>query len=266
MRAKIEKIVFFRICTILCVGLIFGGCSIGNDTPKDVAVKFVEALSNKDIDNAKELSSEKVHKDINRLINSCNKPFMKKLAYESIDVFKLIKKNGTNSKISNLGLEANKQISSELRKRYGSTSDIDKLPKDEQKQILDKFYQDYAIPIKISFIKDVFKILNIKTDNPEKVQYILAKYTISKGKNIRYITQNYVMDNPNKITSECIAKYTDFSFVDKINFIETTQESPDKASVRMEIIYKDGKAKKVSVDVEQIKKEWKVSYLPLNFY
>ena len=50
---------------------------------------------------------------------------------------------------------------------------------------------------------------------------------------VKSFAKEIVEDNPPKITSESIAKYTKFANIDDINILETKQKSPNVAIVRL---------------------------------
>lgn len=83
---------------------------------------------------------------------------------------------------------------------------------------------------------------------------------------LQNIAQNIVSQRAGRTTPECVAKYTEFGNIDDINVIETRGKSPDKVSARLELINEEGKSNKVTINVEKIKGEWKVSELYLNTF
>ncbi len=117
----------------------------------------------------------------------------------------------------------------------------------------------------LPIMDDFFEAFDIKIENIDKIKKVIADFTARQGYFygerifLRAAVQNVVLDEG--INQKCVAKYTDFGFVTSINVIETIKNSPDTAKVRLELIDKNSKSKKVSVNIEKIKDEWKVSKL-----
>jgi outer membrane murein-binding lipoprotein Lpp len=270
--------------TVLASSILLSGC--GSDTPEDVATSFAEALSEADMKEVEKVSSEDVQNKIGKLTSICNQSVVQGLIKESSTVMQTIENMGTDEKkkvkIDALMENFNKNIlatmeemkkesktkQKELVSKYGS---INKIPDVEKEKIM-MAMKDKMVSITLPLIEEIFDINDIKTKNPKKVKSILAEFFFKGGEKLTYRTQNilrnivttYVESNPEKMTVECVAKYTDFGFIDNINIIETITKSPDRVDVRLELIDKDDKSKKVSVYVEKIKNEWKVSELSLN--
>jgi len=266
---------------VLALGLGLSGC--GSDTPEEVAEIFASSLSIADINEVESVSSQDVKKSIKRLSVYCNEPEAKKLADETIKVLNTIEKESKNEKYQEelkKVLDQNEQDMKKLTKeieedyisRFGSLKNLPKESKDEEmNKAMEKF-----VEITNPMIEEWFKILDIKTENPDEVKKIIAEFMIKGGKGTRVnygnldVLKNIVSQHLSKreaaITPECVAKYTEFGFIDEINIIETKEKSPDNTDVRLELISEDGNSKKVSIDVEKIKGEWKVSFLSLNIW
>lgn len=61
------------------------------------------------------------------------------------------------------------------------------------------------------------------------------------------------------IDETCLSKFISFANVDDINIIESKNHSADEVTVRLEIINEDKKSEKVSIELEKIQDEWKVT-------
>jgi hypothetical protein len=247
----------------ICIGLL-SGC--GSSKPKDVAEEFALALSDVKLEKVKNISSEKVTKQVDRLVITCNKPVINSLAKESKRVSDILEKD--KLKVDKIMKNLQSKMKSKIDKmhkdaieKYGSDRNI-------PQKVKDKMTKDMLSIVLMPLLKKIFNELNIDSKDPKAIQEILADAMMHAKRPSHRVFKNsanrYVKKHPAPITSECVAKYTDFGLIDEINFIETKKDSPDKAMVRLEIIHKNGKSKKVSVKVEQIKKEWKVSRLPLD--
>jgi len=272
-----KKIAYATV--VLALGMGLAGC--GSNTPEEVAKIFASSLSNTDIEEVNSVASEDVQQKLKSLGSICNKPAVTKLADETIVVLNTIEKKSIDKKYSEQlkkVLDQNKQDMKKLTKeieedyisRFGSLKNLPKESKDEEmNKAMEKF-----VEITNPMIEEWFKILDIKTENPDEVKKIIAEFMIKGGKGTRVnygnldVLKNIVSEHLSKreaaITPECVAKYTEFGFIDEINIIETKEHSPDSADVRLELISEDGKSKKVSIDVEKIKDEWRVASFSLN--
>lgn len=268
--------------TALLSGILLTGC--GADTPEDVAKTFANALSSADIDEAKVVSTENTQKKIDRLAGACNESYYSELTDEVAKAYNTMnsKKNSEldiktkmNEKMNNPDIKKDlDQMQKSLTEKYG---DLKKLSPEKQKlafkEVMDKFEAKYIKPM----IGDIFDTLKIKVDHPDEVKDILTKFlmTESMGRRNRFtskrdvilqIVRNGNFENIKNVTPECVAKYTQYDFIDSINFIEVKNESADEAVVRLELIDNKNKSSKVSVNVEKIKDEWKVSQLSLDMW
>jgi hypothetical protein len=264
--------------TALLSGILLTGC--GSDSPEDVAKTFANTLSNVDIDGAKEVSTENTQKKIDRLVGACNESYYSELTDEVSKAYNIV-----NSKESS-GLDIRKKMNDpdikkemeemekSLTEQYG---DVKKLPKEKQKELavemIEKFTAKYIKPM----IGDIIDTLKIELDHPDEVKDILTKFIMSEsmGRRNRFMSKRDIIlqivrdgnfENIKNVTSECVAKYTQYDFIDSINFIEVKNESADEAVVRLELIDNKDKSSKVSVNVEKVKDEWKVSNLSLDLW
>jgi len=256
--------------SFISISILLSGC--GSNTPKDVAIDFATTLSDADIESINEIASTDMMKEINKLKEQCNTPYIDKLREESARVFNIINHEKMNKKYQvemekineefrKNSLESKKEMQEELIKKYGA---LNKVPKEV---LIEK-----SLPLVKDYIKKMIGIMDIKMEEPKKVREILSRFmtqNMMKSDKLsrlmfqdilfESIVREYVKKHPKKITSKCVEKYTDFGSIDSVNFIEEKQKSPDKVDVRLEIIHQDGKSKKVLIGVEQIKEEWKVS-------
>ena len=280
--------------TVLLSGILLTGC--GADTPEDVAKTFANALSKANLKEANSISSEIVQKKIIKLKVICQKSMIKDLEDEALVVLNSIrKKSESDKKYELILIEATTKIRkvresfspklSQLQKKYAILAKkysveadpynpfpVPKIPKEilkkhnETKVGILREKAKKVLPI----INDFFEAFDIKTEDSNRVKKVIADFTSRAshfyGERIFLsgAVKNVVRDE--SINQKCVAKYTDFGFIERINIIETIKDSPDKASVRLELITKDGKSKKVSVNVEKIKDEWKVSSLSLDMW
>ncbi len=267
--------------TTLALALLLSGC--GSNSPEEVAETFASSLSSADIKEAKSVASEDVHRKLKRLNTICSQPAVKKLTDEAIIVLNDMEKKSKDKKydarlkdvLSQLEkdmAEMQKEIEKDIIAKYGSPKNI---PEELREKLMNDAFDKLA-DITKPVVEKEFEIFNIKTDHPNKIKKIIAVFMYKGGRGTRVnrgnvhvlkdIVQDVVAQGSEKITPQCIAKYTEFGLIDKINVIETKQNSPDSARVRLELIEGNGKSKKVSIDVEKIKDEWKVSDMYLDTF
>jgi len=266
---------------VLALGLGLTGC--GSNSPEEVAETFASSLSSLDIEEAKSVASEDVQKKLKRLSSICSQPLVRKLTDETITVLNNIDKKSKDkqydaqlkdilSQLEKDIVKIQEEIKQDIISQYGSPKNI---PKELREKLMNEALEK-MVKLTNPLVEKEFKIFNIKTENPDKLKRVIAEFMYKGGRGTRvnrgnlYVLKNIVKDivakNPDKITPQCIEKYTEFGLIDEINVIETKQDSPDSANVRLELIDDHGKPKKVSVEVEKIKEKWKVSELYLDTY
>jgi len=261
--------------------LLLSGC--GNNTPEEVAKTFAGKLSGAEMGDMKDIVTENVSKKILRLKKICGKNDEKKLYDESVKVLDELERKSKDKKYDS----KLKEILSQLKKN------TDKFQKKTEKDILAEYGSPKNIPVakreelmadtldKLAgivepAIDEIFDALDIKTKHPEDIKKIVT-VLMTKGSGqmrptrrnmyvLQKAAQDVVSGKEGIVTPECVARYTEFGYIDEINIIESKQNSPDRADVRLELISEDGKSKKVSVDVEKIKDEWKVASLYLDTF
>lgn len=266
---------------VLALGLGLTGC--GNNSPEEVAETFASSLSSADMKEAKSVASEDVQKKLKRLSSICSQPVVKKLTDETIVVLNDMEKKSKNKKydaqIKDMLSQFEKdtvtiqeEIKQDIISKYGSPKNI---PEELREKLMNEAFEKIA-DVTYPLVEKEFEIFDIKTEHPEEMKKIIAVFMHKGGRGTRVtrgnvhvlkdIVENIVAENPDKITPQCVSKYTEFGLIDEINVIETKQNSPDSANVRLELIRDDGKSKKVSINIEKIKDEWKVSNLYLDTF
>jgi len=206
----------------------------------------------------------------------CAKPVAKKLFDESVSILDTISTK-SNEKEYQKKLDeiftkfkkdfdsTKKTVKDEVIKKYGSLKNI---PASEKKSL----QEDAKVEVMLlaqPMIDDIFEVLDLKSSNSSEVKKVLSKYAMDQNR-LKYtyrnnsrllvlVVEEVLKENLPDITLQCIAEHTDFHNIDDINVIELRQKSPDKAKVRLEIIYENTKSKKVSIKVEKIKDQWKVT-------
>jgi len=261
---------------IMSTSMMLSGC--GSDKPEDVAETFANALSSADIEEAKEVSTEDTQKKIDRLVRACNGTYYNELVDEVVKAYTAMNSD-KSSKLKNIMNKPDmtknmEEMGKKFTEKYGDST---KLPREKQIEIAKKMMEEFSNKYIKPMISDVVDTLKIKLAHPDEVKDVMAKFIMNEGmgKRNRYTSERDAIfkiikdgnfENPDNVTPKCVAKYTEYDFIDSINVIEVETESADRASVRLELIDKNDKSTKVSVPVEKIKDEWKVSELSLDIY
>ena len=268
---------------IISTSMMLSGC--GSDNPEDVAETFASALSEADMKSAREVASEDTLKKIDQLETLCNSTYYKELRNEVLTVYKA--KNSATSRIRSTRYdpvigkewkEKKTKMADELIKEYGSKKNV---PKEKLEKgylaLSSELSTKYIVPL----VSDIMDEAKIKIKYHDDVEGILKRLLdaeiigrqsysrmgdLSRAEVVYAIIEQGDYENNDNINAECVAKYTEYDFIDSINVIEVETESADRASVRLELIDKNDKSTKVSVPVEKIKDEWKVSELSLDIY
>lgn len=264
----------------LLILLIFLLSGCGSDTPEDVSENFIHKISQAKFDEGKKLANDSAKKTIDRLKESCSDLFARQLAKETLAALKQIR---TCNKISKKDVEemfkstfSEEEIKSEVEKiktkfdkEYG---DMERAPESELKKALyelvwkvaSKAYKPQKMllekcGIRPKHLKDV-SILAIaqalfhQIGLSQIVSYG-SLYNLSKS----YISKKLSENIDSDFAKECLDKETDFGYVKSIKVIESKKSSPDKISVRVELLSEKGKSKKSSIDLELIQDKWLVS-------
>lgn len=222
---------FYLGLVALLIVLGISGCS--GDSPSDVAVEFVQSISDLDSKEAKSLASKKVQNQIQALKKLCIRP-------EAQKILKLTEKEMPSF------IENNKDKIQAIK---------DKIVSENQ-----NISQDESIKMLVDKVKDLIDDSNIKSDEVKKaVKLFMDKSLNHERVNENQLITNMLISDGHGLTKECIAKNSYYSNLDKINIIETSDDSADKSTVRLELIYDDENSRKVSLGLEKIQDEWKVT-------
>lgn len=257
---------FYLGLIALLIVLGISGCS-GN-SPSDVAVEFVEEMSNLNISEAKELSSSDNH--IKSLEKVCAKEKAKLLAKEAYN-FCYANRSAREFK-KYIGDILENSMKKEMENAIGySQEEIENMSeteknalKTEMKPKIEAFQNKKKI---LEMAKKAIDTLNIEGKNSENIKRLLVKMIPSRNGispqtlsryGVKFATE-VLVEEGNNIDGMCLSKYTSFSEVDDINIIESKNHSADEVTVRLEIINEDEKSEKVSIELEKIQDEWKVT-------
>jgi len=267
-----KKILFGSIVLIMGLGLT--GC--GNSTPEEVAETFANAMSNIDMKKAKEFSTEHVKDKIAELSRVCMRKDINNLADIAMPILNLVHKKLRHGKYDDqLGdaLRQYKENSERIMKKFEKeTKEKYGQLKDNKEEVMQQVYNELLEAYSVAsmpLIEKEFELLDIKSKQIEDVKKVASFFIINGSYRVTYGNKYEFMKSVNKVifdkgfklTPKCIDEYTEFGFIDAINIIEVKENSPDQMMVRLEIIREDGKSNKVSVEVEKIQDNWKVSDL-----
>jgi len=266
---------------IIISALLLSGC--GKNTPEDTAEEFANMLSNTNLKQAKALTTENVTKRLLFLNKLCNRDETRKLTDASIAALSTMEKkirSKEHEKDLSTALEKFKNESNaikiafekEIKLQYASVNDI---PKEKYEKLFNDMAKRFS-KASLPLIEKEFNLFNIKTEYPKDVKKVISLFMLSsRGKTrvtfrnrfqLKKLAEKVIKEKALGISSVCVSKYTDFGNIDEINIIETKEKAPDKVTVRMELIKKNGGSTKVSMPIEKIKDKWKVSDLDLKNY
>jgi len=263
---------------LIALGLLTG---CGNNSAEETAIDFAEAISSANLDSAREVSTDSVHKKIKRLEKICLQKEVNELANIAIPILNTLDQNVRSGKYDDELNEVKEEFKKDtdtlkqtfmhnIQEKYGS---MEQVPKDEREKITKESLVAFA-KISMPLVEKEFELFKIKTKREDEVKKIAAQFMLEGRTRVTYNNRNHVKEIVREIllkqnikpSQQCIDAYSDYGIIDDINFIELKQKSPDKAIVRLELIREDKKSKKVSVDVEKIQEEWKVSRFSIGGY
>jgi len=218
---------FYLGLVALLIVLGISGCS-GN-SPSDVAVDFVQSISDLDSNKAKSLASDRVQNQIKTLEEFCIRP-------EAQKILKLTKQE-LNSFFKN-----NKDKMQEIKDKALS----------ENKNMS----QDKIENVMLSKVENLIDDSDIKSN---EVKEAMKLFFHNKGNNINKLITKMLITDGHGLTKECIEKNSYYSNLKKANIIEISDDSADEKTVKLELIYNDENSRKISLGLEKIQDEWKVS-------
>ncbi len=218
----IKKIAFL---TILVAGFIVSAC--GKTEPSDVAIEYIKAVSEGDLAKAKEISTP-TNNELKRVIATCEREKLKQTVDKALSESKKIFKRGHF-----LDKKDQKEFESKIQKLRGEYGYI--IPREEKNKI--------AYPIILRKVKDedlAVMIILIGSNNIEG----MAQYAL-----------DMVYRDINKTKKYCALRE-----IKDIKVIHTQKSKEgDKATVKVEVSFKDGTSQKYRVNLEEIEGKWKVT-------
>jgi len=241
----------------------------------------VNAISQANLEDAKELATEKIQQKIKRIPILCQKSETTTLADIAIPILNTMdqkERSGSYDKELNSYIQTfekelksvKQKFQTKMKAKYGSHTDISKVNREEVLNEGMKLFVEASTPL----IEKEFELFDIKTKREKEVKKIAALFRISGRTKVTYgnlnklkgIVGKVLTENGSKPTPQCIDKLTKYGNIDDISIIEVITHAPDRSEVRLELVREDGKSKKVSIDVEKIQKEWKVSHMYLRTF
>lgn len=254
------------VATVALSGMfMLNGC--GGGYPVDVSKEFVNAVSEADFEEARELFGERVQKLLSVVEVKCARDKYREAKADFREVMKKMRSLKSDKEYSEKAqkmmkeqADAAKELTQKMRtyqeENYG------KRPSREEKLMVAEHFSEDIRDTQAPLISGTIDMIDIKlkTDKDLVVEVFtnLAPngYLISSKLDqalIKKIGEKY-----DTLTPACIDKRTVYGYIEDINHLETNSEAADKAEVRLELINKDDKSEKVSLSVEKIKGEWKV--------
>lgn len=225
---------FYLVVITLFIVFNFSGCS---NNPSDIAVEFAQSISNLDAKKAKSLSSKRVQSQIEYLEKFCVRPKVQEVR-KAVDKEVKVLFNGFEEKFKNSVL-----------KEYPNIKDM---PQKEREKILLEAIEDFIDDAEIS-----------NSEYKTEIQEVLKKMFFAVASNARInekeIITKVLIKQGNTLTKECVEKNSYFADIDSINVIETSDDSSDEKSVKLELVYNDGNSEKITLGLEKIQDEWKIA-------
>lgn len=220
MLRKIIFILFF---------MLISGC--GGNHPEKVAVKYLELISEGKISKAKEMVSPK-NEELKRVVVTCAKEEASKLRKEALRTYKkLFNKRGNFKK--NKHIQIYQREMKKLIKQYGS---IFSIPDEKKLEVINSIISDAT-----------------KGDKVQKTMIGLILNRDSKG--LAICSVNAVYNKINEVKAHCA-----LGKIKGINVIHlSNSEQGDEATVKLEVIFENGKSNKYNLNLERIQGTWKIS-------
>jgi len=211
-----------KIVVSIVTLLLLSACSSNTE---DIAVNYVEAWADGDVEELYKMSSSSSSNIIKNEMKKCENRFAKDIV------------SSYNSIINKFLNEAMPKVQSKLK------TDSSKFKiKDELIKLSINYFDEYSYG-------DIFKkLFEIQMKDFAFKNKLTSSKTLNK----------FVEDNIN-ISKNCAKEIISIEDYDSINIIDTKESAIDKKTVFSEIIYKDGDSQKFKITFEAINKEWKVT-------
>lgn len=265
-----KKILIMTTAVALSATLLTG---CGNDNPEEVAKNFAYLISEGKIEKAKNLSHDMDY-TFEKIKNNCNYTEAQKLKNETNQFLTSLQeldkaKDADKEKIAAIINDFDEEIkelkkedkaqSKAFREKYGS---LRKVPKEE----VDAYVKVHKMKMfNLCKATMVAQLNVIDKKYNEKVVDVFAQSKANKELKIKSYSpfedaiEEVLARNPVAVTKECVSDSTEYGYIEDINYIETKELSPDKSNVRLELIDKNDKSRKVTIQVEKVQGDWKVS-------
>ena len=266
---------------ILAFGLAVTGC--GSNTPSDTAKKFVMSVSEANLEEANGMATDTVQQTLSELTQRCRRDEVTVIMQEVIPVLNrmdgVLQSRKYNIHMHNMqtdALTAYRTVDRELNKvykeKYGSFGKL----KEEQIQAMLEESVKKTVSIALPLVDKLVEAGKIESEHMDmgllkKIasafmathQYRSLRVGYRDKAVLSKIIEILAVGNKEGTPLSCVNQHTDFGNVEEINLIEVKKMAPDKSDIRLELIYKNGKAKKVTIHTELIQKVWKVSEMKL---
>ena len=210
------------------MGMLLSGC--GNESTEDVATKYLELISEGKLGEAKKMVAPK-NQELKRVIASCKKEESHKMIKAASEAVK--KSCHRNGKFKGKYSESYQKKIFALEKQYGS---LLKIPRKEQ-------------------IKAVYAVINEIAEG-DKVKAEMIKFARrGDGEGMAIYAVNTLYDQTDEIKPYCgLVEIKDI----KVLHVEKSKEG-DKAKVKLEVVFKNGRSLKYNLGLEAIQGEWKMA-------
>lgn len=266
---------------ILAFGLAVTGC--GSNTPSDTAEKFVMSVSEANLEEANGMATDKVQQTLSELTQRCRRDEVTVIMQEVIPVLNrmdgVLQSQKYNIHIHNMQTDAltayrtvDRALNKVYKEKYGS---FDRLKEEQIQAVLEESVKktvSIALPLVDKLVEagkiesehmDMGLLKKIASAFMATHQYRSLRVGYRDKAVLSKIIEILAIGNKEGTSLSCVNQHTDFGNVEDINLIEVKKMAPDKSDIRLELINKNGKAKKVTIHTELIQKVWKVSEMKL---
>ena len=211
---------------LISIGL--SGC--GKSKVEDVAIKYIEVVSEGDIPYAKQMVMPQ-NQELKRAIATCKREESSKLMKTASSAVK--NSFYRNGKFKDEHKKSYNKRILELEKKYGSLLNI---PREEQQKA----------------VNDVIKEI---ANGDEELANMIKLVRKGDSYGMAILAVDILYENTDKVKEYCVI--TEIQDI-KVIHVEKSKEG-DQAEVKLEVSYKNGKSHKYDLALEEVQGVWKIS-------
>ena len=237
---ELNRVYLLLFSSFMMIG--FTGCM--DAKPSDVAVDFAKKISTLKMEEAGKLLNTTKH--IELLEAACS--------VSNVNDFSKVFKKFEGKYLSGELTIVDKEV---IREHPSIKKDIVSMSKKDQLVIYKEAIQNIKIDNK--YEKEIKIYLSRIMESTLREQ---GAYTNRERAKLR---RDIIVEKGGNVDQACLSNYTPYRSFETVNVVSETIKD-DKATVKLELVSADGKSNKFTVDLEQIKKKWKIikpSFLPI---